>query len=212
MQTEQTSHRITLFLCGDVMTGRGIDQILPHPGKPHLFEPYMRSALGYVELAEAVQRAASGGRWTFPTSGAMPWRSFRAPASGRAHHQSGNRRHHERGRLAEERHPLPHASRQHSLPYCRRDRLLRARQQPRARLGLARAAGDSGCAAGPASRLPAPAATTPRPPRRRSWRCPARAGCSYSPSASEDSGVPREWAAASGPARREFPGRSIGAA
>jgi len=54
MQTEQTSHRITLFLCGDVMTGRGIDQILPHPGKPHLFESYMRSALGYVELAEAV--------------------------------------------------------------------------------------------------------------------------------------------------------------
>jgi len=43
---------VTLFLCGDVMTGRGIDQILPHPSVPHLFEPYMRSALGYVELAE----------------------------------------------------------------------------------------------------------------------------------------------------------------
>ena len=43
---------VTLFLCGDVMTGRGIDQILPHPGKPHLYEPYMRSALGYVAIAE----------------------------------------------------------------------------------------------------------------------------------------------------------------
>jgi poly-gamma-glutamate synthesis protein (capsule biosynthesis protein) len=43
---------VTLFLCGDVMTGRGIDQILPHPGAPHLYEPYMRSALGYVEIAE----------------------------------------------------------------------------------------------------------------------------------------------------------------
>jgi poly-gamma-glutamate synthesis protein (capsule biosynthesis protein) len=43
---------VTLFLCGDVMTGRGIDQILPHPSVPHLFEPYVRSALGYVELAE----------------------------------------------------------------------------------------------------------------------------------------------------------------
>ena len=43
---------VTLFLCGDVMTGRGIDQILPHPGEPQLFESYMRSALGYVELAE----------------------------------------------------------------------------------------------------------------------------------------------------------------
>ncbi|MEW6325555.1 MAG: CapA family protein [Nitrospirota bacterium] len=44
---------ITLFLCGDVMTGRGIDQALPHPGRPHLHEPSMTSALGYVELAEA---------------------------------------------------------------------------------------------------------------------------------------------------------------
>ena len=34
------------------MTGRGIDQILPHPAPPVLFESYMRSALGYVELAE----------------------------------------------------------------------------------------------------------------------------------------------------------------
>lgn len=45
---------VTLFLCGDVMTGRGIDQILAHPGNPRLHEGYMRSALGYVELAERV--------------------------------------------------------------------------------------------------------------------------------------------------------------
>ncbi|HEU4625219.1 MAG TPA: CapA family protein [Steroidobacteraceae bacterium] len=45
---------ITLFLCGDVMTGRGIDQILPHPGNPRLYEPYVRSAKEYVELAEQV--------------------------------------------------------------------------------------------------------------------------------------------------------------
>lgn len=43
---------VTLFLCGDVMTGRGIDQILPHPGRPHLYESYVRSALGYVQIAE----------------------------------------------------------------------------------------------------------------------------------------------------------------
>lgn len=48
------SRSTTLFLCGDVMTGRGIDQVLPNPGKPQLFEPYMRSALGYVEIAEQV--------------------------------------------------------------------------------------------------------------------------------------------------------------
>ena len=44
----------TLFLCGDVMTGRGIDQILAHPGNPRLHEPFVRSALAYVRLAERV--------------------------------------------------------------------------------------------------------------------------------------------------------------
>lgn len=41
-----------LFLCGDVMTGRGIDQILPHPCAPLLFESYVRDARDYVALAE----------------------------------------------------------------------------------------------------------------------------------------------------------------
>ena len=45
---------ITLFLCGDVMTGRGIDQILPHPSKPQLYEPYVENAQEYVELAEEI--------------------------------------------------------------------------------------------------------------------------------------------------------------
>ncbi len=43
---------ITLFLCGDVMTGRGIDQALPHPGNPQLHERYVKDARRYVELAE----------------------------------------------------------------------------------------------------------------------------------------------------------------
>ncbi|MBI2852375.1 MAG: CapA family protein [Chloroflexi bacterium] len=42
---------VTFFLCGDVMTGRGIDQVLPHPGDPTLFEPYVRDAGEYVALA-----------------------------------------------------------------------------------------------------------------------------------------------------------------
>ena len=45
---------VKLFLCGDVMTGRGIDQILPHPSEPTLYEPYINSACSYVELAERV--------------------------------------------------------------------------------------------------------------------------------------------------------------
>ena len=41
-----------LFLCGDVMTGRGIDQALAHPCPPALYEDYVRSANDYVTLAE----------------------------------------------------------------------------------------------------------------------------------------------------------------
>jgi poly-gamma-glutamate capsule biosynthesis protein CapA/YwtB (metallophosphatase superfamily) len=44
---------VNLFLCGDVMTGRGVDQILPHPSAPEIFEPYVRDAGEYVRLAEA---------------------------------------------------------------------------------------------------------------------------------------------------------------
>ncbi len=43
---------LTICLTGDVMTGRGVDQILPHPCDPRLHEPYARCALDYVHLAE----------------------------------------------------------------------------------------------------------------------------------------------------------------
>ncbi|MEX2287676.1 MAG: CapA family protein [Planctomycetaceae bacterium] len=45
-------NHLTLFLSGDVMTGRGIDQILPHPGDPTLHERAVSSAVEYVALAE----------------------------------------------------------------------------------------------------------------------------------------------------------------
>jgi len=35
------------------MMGRGIDQILPHPGDPRLYEPYVHDARDYLNLAEA---------------------------------------------------------------------------------------------------------------------------------------------------------------
>jgi len=41
-----------VFLCGDVMLGRGIDQALPHPCAPHLHEAYVNSAAEYLRLAE----------------------------------------------------------------------------------------------------------------------------------------------------------------
>ncbi len=43
---------LSLFLGGDVMCGRGIDQILPRPSPPRLYEAYAASALDYVDLAE----------------------------------------------------------------------------------------------------------------------------------------------------------------
>ena len=45
---------ITIFMCGDVMTGRGVDQLLPYPSDPKIHESYMKSAIGYVEIAERV--------------------------------------------------------------------------------------------------------------------------------------------------------------
>jgi poly-gamma-glutamate capsule biosynthesis protein CapA/YwtB (metallophosphatase superfamily) len=42
---------VTLFACGDVMPGRGVDQILPHPGDPELREDYASDANTYVRLA-----------------------------------------------------------------------------------------------------------------------------------------------------------------
>ncbi|MEU4928713.1 CapA family protein [Streptomyces yokosukanensis] len=59
---------VTLFLCGDVMLGRGVDQILPHPGSPVLREGYVTDARSYVELAEA-----SGGPIPAPVDPAWPW-------------------------------------------------------------------------------------------------------------------------------------------
>ncbi|MBG0850775.1 CapA family protein [Streptomyces spinoverrucosus] len=59
---------VTLFLCGDVMLGRGVDQILAHPGDPELREGYVGDARDYVALAEAVS-----GPIPAPVAPAWPW-------------------------------------------------------------------------------------------------------------------------------------------
>ncbi|MEV3990248.1 CapA family protein [Streptomyces sp. NPDC049837] len=63
-----TADAVTLFLCGDVMLGRGVDQILPRPGNPALREAYIRDARAYVELAEA-----ANGPVPQPVEPAWPW-------------------------------------------------------------------------------------------------------------------------------------------
>ncbi|HEX2309046.1 MAG TPA: CapA family protein [Jatrophihabitantaceae bacterium] len=59
---------VTVFLCGDVMLGRGVDQILPHPGNPTLHEQHVRDARQYVELAQL-----RNGPIPYPVGDAWPW-------------------------------------------------------------------------------------------------------------------------------------------
>ena len=132
---------VTLFLCGDVMTGRGIDQILPHPSAPQLFEPSVRSALTYVELAElrCGQDSAAGelrlhlGRHA---------RGARPSAPRCADRESRDLGYGERRVMALQGHQLPHAPGQCAVSHRRPDRLLRAREQSRARLGTPGSGGD----------------------------------------------------------------------
>lgn len=63
-----TTQRLRLLLTGDVMTGRGIDQILPHAGDPVLHEPVVRDARDYVRLAER-----HNGPIATPVEFAYPW-------------------------------------------------------------------------------------------------------------------------------------------
>jgi poly-gamma-glutamate capsule biosynthesis protein CapA/YwtB (metallophosphatase superfamily) len=59
---------LTLFLAGDVMTGRGIDQVLPFRGDPALREELVRDARRYVALAEA-----ANGPIPQPVDVSWPW-------------------------------------------------------------------------------------------------------------------------------------------
>jgi len=59
---------IRLFVCGDVMLGRGVDQILPSPGDPALREGYVTDARRYVELAEE-----TNGPIPWPVDPSWPW-------------------------------------------------------------------------------------------------------------------------------------------
>jgi poly-gamma-glutamate capsule biosynthesis protein CapA/YwtB (metallophosphatase superfamily) len=58
----------TLFLCGDVMLARGIDQILPQPCPPALYESYVRDAREYIELARRIS-----GPIPHPVAPTYPW-------------------------------------------------------------------------------------------------------------------------------------------
>ncbi|AGB23814.1 putative enzyme of poly-gamma-glutamate biosynthesis (capsule formation) [Mycobacterium sp. JS623] len=57
-----------IFLTGDVMTGRAIDQLLPHPGDPTLHESVVSDARKYISLAEQVN-----GPIPTPIDFSWPW-------------------------------------------------------------------------------------------------------------------------------------------
>lgn len=59
---------VKVLLGGDVMLGRGVDQILAHPGRPELREPYLRDAREYVRLAER-----ANGPIPRPADWSWPW-------------------------------------------------------------------------------------------------------------------------------------------
>lgn len=65
---ENLNNGVRLFLCGDVMTGRGIDQVLPHSTDPVLYESYVKDARDYVRLAERFN-----GKINFPVSFDYIW-------------------------------------------------------------------------------------------------------------------------------------------
>jgi poly-gamma-glutamate capsule biosynthesis protein CapA/YwtB (metallophosphatase superfamily) len=71
---------LRLFLGGDVMLGRGVDQVLPHPGNPVLRERSVRDARTYVELAEAlngpIRRPVD---WSWPWGAALDILDVAAP-------------------------------------------------------------------------------------------------------------------------------------
>ncbi|MGY3200025.1 CapA family protein [Streptomyces sp. TE5632] len=59
---------VTLFVCGDVMLGRGVDQILARPGDPVLRETCVADARTYVRMAESVN-----GPVPAPVPPSWPW-------------------------------------------------------------------------------------------------------------------------------------------
>jgi poly-gamma-glutamate synthesis protein (capsule biosynthesis protein) len=59
-----------VFLCGDVMIGRGIDQILPYHCDPKIYEPFVKDARDYVRFAEEIN-----GKIDYPVSFDYIWGS-----------------------------------------------------------------------------------------------------------------------------------------
>ena len=104
-----------MFLCGDVMTGRGVDQILPHPGDPRLRERLYRGGAG-------LRRARGGRQRPDPAPGGpgvavgRRARGARRRGARRPADQPGDQHHPQRRLRAGQAGALPDEPRQCRLP------------------------------------------------------------------------------------------------
>ena len=135
---EMGGGEVTVFVCGDVMPGRGVDQILPHPGDPELREAYVRDARAYVDLAEDAH-----GPIPRPAAFGWPWGGRAAGARGDRARCPGDQpgdEHHRQWRIrAGQGDLLPDEPGQRRLPGGGPAGRVRAGEQPRARLRPPRA-------------------------------------------------------------------------
>ena len=133
---------VRLFLCGDVMTGRGIDQILPHPCDPALHEGYVQSAIDYVRLAEQLNGLIP--RLVNPAyiwGAAIEVWSRAKPDARIVNLETSITRSED---FVDKGINYRMSSRERRMPRRSEHRLLCARQQSRARLGARRVARNAG--------------------------------------------------------------------
>jgi len=129
---------VTLFACGDVMPGRGIDQILPYPGDPELREDYASDANAYVGLA-----IRGNGPIPRPAGLSWPWSDARPVIEDAAPDvwviNPGDERHPQRGLRPRQGRALPDEPGQPAVRGRDQTGRLPPGQQSRARLRRPRA-------------------------------------------------------------------------
>ena len=125
---------VTLFLAGDVMTGRGIDQVLPFPADPQIHETFVKSASDYVKLAERangpIQRPVA---FDYIWGDALTELERRRPDARIINLETALTQSTAAGTKGHQLQDEPGQPRRH---HCGRHRLLRPREQPRSRLGV----------------------------------------------------------------------------
>ena len=183
----------TLFLCGDVMTGRGVDQILRTPVDQISTRAWSNQRSSTLRLLSA-RMAAFGAALITRTFGAWLWMS--SSAGDRPHaYQPRDQHYHERPRVIQ-RNQLPHASGECRRAVGRRHRLRQYLRTIMSSIGELRVTSKHSTHSRQAAfASPAPVERVPRRRPQPSSIWANSVGFWYSPSA-DRAGVPAEWSAA----------------